>query len=145
MFSCISQTIWVKISYPGISLERRELELSFDTNPNGVSDFIVADMDTLKRGQIYLIALVVHYDTLCEGSGNILSPFGKPTEAWGEDARDVRVGIYIAQRLSKTFKICPGHLSSLYKQLLLSTFADSDWETKELLTSWGASTESLIN
>ena len=42
-------------------MERREQELSFDTNLDGVSGFIVADMDTLKRGQIYLIALVDHY------------------------------------------------------------------------------------
>ena len=42
----------------GTSMERREQGLSFDTKLDGVSGFIVADMDTLKSVRIYLIALV---------------------------------------------------------------------------------------
>ena len=42
----------------GISLERWEQELSFDTKIDGITGVIVADMDTLKSVRIYLIALV---------------------------------------------------------------------------------------
>ena len=59
MFPGISRSIWVQISYPGTSLERREPELSFDTNLDGVSGFIVAETATLKSVRIYLIALVI--------------------------------------------------------------------------------------
>jgi len=35
-------------------LERREQELSFDTKLDGISGFIVEDMDSLKNVRIYL-------------------------------------------------------------------------------------------
>ena len=39
-------------------MERRESELSFDTNIDGVSGFIVAETATLKSVRIFVIALV---------------------------------------------------------------------------------------
>ena len=39
------------MSYPGTSLESRELELSFDTKLDGVSGFFVGDIGTLKGAQ----------------------------------------------------------------------------------------------
>ena len=49
MFPGISRTFLVQISYPGTSLERREPELSFDTNIDGVSGCIVADTATFLK------------------------------------------------------------------------------------------------